>query len=112
MLNNSHKKYSFKNTLKKGEDSLIDFWKKSRNEVTETKDAEKVFVKYMEGKEITADEKKNLKNQTFDLIKIIFIGIPLAVIPGFSVVMIVLVKAGRKYKFNVLPSSFVSKDKN
>jgi hypothetical protein len=111
MLTKANPKYFLKKILKKGESSLVDFWKKSRNEINETKEAEKIFVKYVGGKEITENEKKILKYQTFDLIKIIFIGIPLAVIPGFSIVMIIIVRVGRKYKFNALPSSFVSKNK-
>lgn len=98
-----------KSIIKKGENSLIDFWQKSKQEVTETKEAEKVFVKYVEGKEVSREENEIFKNQTFDLIRIIFIGIPLAVVPGFSIIMLVIVKIGNKYKFNVLPSSFRSK---
>jgi hypothetical protein len=110
-LNISQRKYTIKNILKKGEDSLIDLWEKSKNEANETKEAEKILRKYVTRKEVTEEENKILKDQTFDLIKIIFIGIPLAVIPGFSVIMVIIVKAGRRYKFNVLPSSFVSKNK-
>ena len=56
-------------------------------------------------------ENKALKDQTFDLVKIVFIGIPLAVIPGFSIMMLIIVKIGRRYNFNVLPSSFRSDEK-
>jgi hypothetical protein len=110
--NKAKSKNLFQKILKKGEYSLLDFWAKSRNEIKETKEAERIFSKYMSGKEVTDDEKKALKYQTFDLIKIIFIGVPLAVIPGFSVIMILIVKVGRKYKFNILPSSFITKNKN
>lgn len=96
----------FKKILLKGENSLLDFWHKTRTEAAETKEAERILVKYVERKDITKEEKKILKNQTIDIAKVIFIGIPLAVIPGFSVVMIILVKLGKKYKFNVLPSAF------
>ena len=81
------------------------------NEIQETKKAEKVFVKYVERKEVTVEEKEILKTQTFDMVKIIFIGVPLAVIPGFSIVMILLVKVGRRYNFNILPSAFAPKKK-
>jgi len=111
MLYHSQRKIIFKSILKKGEDSLHDFWQKSRNEIKETQKAEKVFEKFIERKEVTSEEKEILKVQTFDIVKIIFIGIPLAVIPGFSIVMILIVKAGRKYNFNVLPSSFASPKK-
>jgi hypothetical protein len=112
MFYRTQRKYIFKSILKKGEDSLHDFCQKSRNEIHETEQAEKIFVKYVERKEVTIEEKKILKNQTFDMVKIIFIGVPLAIIPGFSVVMIFIVKVGRKYNFNVLPSSFAPQKKD
>ena len=112
MFTRAQRKNILKGILKKGEDSLHDFWRKSRNELDQTKQAEKVFVKYVERKEVTVEEKEILKTQTFDMVKIIFIGVPLAVIPGFSVVMILLVKFGKKYNFNVLPSAFAPQKKD
>jgi hypothetical protein len=96
----------FNKIRQKGEDSLKDFWKKTRQEAHQTKEAEEILIRYAEGKGVTIEEKKLLKTESIDIAKVIFIGIPLAVIPGFSVVMILLVKLGNKYKFNVLPSAF------
>lgn len=111
-MNNEIEKTTFINRiLKKGEASLIDFWVKTQNEARETKEAKDIFVKYIEGKKVTAIESKVMKNQFFDLLKVVFIGIPFALIPGSSVLMIVFVKVARKYKINVLPSSFDIKDK-
>lgn len=111
MPSQTPRKNIFKSILKKGEDSLHDFWQKSRNEIKETEQAEDVFEKYIGGKEVTREEKEILKNQTFDIAKIVFIGVPLAVIPGFSLLMVLIVKLGRKYNFNILPSSFASPKK-
>lgn len=111
MFYRAQRKIIFNRILKKGESSLHDFWQKSSNELKETKEAEKVFTKYVEGKEVTIEERAILKNQTLDLIKIIFVGVPLAVIPGFSVIMVVIVRLGRKYNFNILPSSFAAPKK-
>jgi hypothetical protein len=110
ILKKAPSKLTFKKLLQKGETSLIDFWQKTRQEARETKEAEGILVKYVEGKKISAEEKIILKNQTFDIVKVIFIGIPLAVIPGFSIVMIFIVKIGRRYKVNVLPSAFNGKE--
>ncbi len=112
MFYSEQRKNIFKRILKKGENSLHEFWQKSRNEIKETQQAEQIVEKYFEGKEVTREEKEILKNQTFDMAKIIFVGVPLAVIPGFSVVMILMVKAGKKYNFNILPSSFASPKKD
>jgi len=111
MFYSTQRKIIFRTMLKKAEDSLHDFWKKSRNEIKETEQAEEVFEKYIGGKEVTSEEKEILKSQTFDMVKIVFIGVPLAVIPGFSLLMVLIVKVGRKYNFNVLPSSFASPKK-
>ena len=99
-------RFVFKRILKHGEDSLIDFWHKTKQEAGETKEAEGIFVRYVEHKEVSEQEKAMLKTQSIDIAKVILVGIPLAVLPGFSLVMVVLVKLGRKYKFNVLPSAF------
>lgn len=111
MLYKIQRKNIYNRILAKGENSLHDFWQKSQREINETKEAEKVFVKYMKGIEVTAIEKEAFKTQTFDLMKILFIGVPLAIVPGFSVIMIVIVRVGRKYNFNVLPSSFAPQKK-
>ncbi len=111
MLSQTPEKNIFKSFLKKGEDSLYDFWQKSRNEIKETGQAGEVFEKYIGGKDVTNEEKEILKSQTFDMVKIVFIGVPLAVIPGFSLLMVLIVKVGRKYNINVLPSSFASPPK-
>jgi len=98
----------FDKIRQKGEEALKDFWNKTRQEVHQTKEAEEILIRYAQKKGVTAEEKKLLKTESIDIAKVIFIGIPLAVIPGFSVIMILLVKLGNKYKFNVLPSAFAA----
>lgn len=110
MNSNPQRKYSIKSILKRGEVSLKEFREMCRIEVIETKEAKEVFVKYVGGKGVTENEKKILLTQVFDLIKIVFIGIPLSIIPGFSIVIVFIVRVGRKYKFNILPTSFARKN--
>ena len=93
----------------KGENALKDFWHKTKQEVSETKQAEKIFIRYVEGQPISPGEKDAMKQQSLDILKIIFIGVPLAILPGFSIVMIVLVKLSQKYNFNIFPSAFSKK---
>jgi len=95
-----------RNYWKKGEEGLVEFWNKTKQEANETIEAEKIAKRYIEGKSITEVEKKALLSQIADLLKIVFIGIPFALLPGFSVIIIVLVKIGRKLNVNFLPSAF------
>ncbi len=96
--------------LVKAEDALIDFWHSSRQEIHQTREAEKMALKYVKGQTINEEERLAIKEQGVDILKIVFIGVPLVVIPGFSIVMILLVKIGRRFNFNVLPSAFTHKD--
>jgi hypothetical protein len=96
----------FKKLVIKGEYSLKDFWHKTKQEAHETQEAEHVLAHMIEGKKVTKEEKKALENQSIDILKVIFIGIPFAIIPGFSIIMIILFKVGRKYNVNFLPSAF------
>lgn len=95
-----------KNLITRAKDSLKDFWDKTNEEVTETVAAEKILTKYLKGQTVSQEEKKFFREQLLDLFKIIFIGIPLAIIPGFSFVMLFLVKISKKMGINIFPSSF------
>jgi hypothetical protein len=101
-------KFIFNKTLLKGKNSLNGFWLKTCLEATQTKQAGGICIKCVQGKEVTVEERKILWTQVIDIAKVILIGVPYIIIPGFTVVLIVLVKIGRKYKFNVLPSAFAS----
>ena len=64
------------------------------------------------GKEVTAEEKKLLKYQSIDLLKVL----PLIAIQGIPVpipITPLLIILGKKYGFNVLPDSHekIKKDK-
>jgi len=94
------------NLITRAKNSLKDFWDKTNEEVTETVAAEKILTKYLKGQTVNQEERKFLGEQLLDILKIIFIGIPLVIIPGFSIVMLFLVKFSKKMGVNIFPSSF------
>jgi hypothetical protein len=46
------------------------------------------------------------RNQMLDVIKILGIGIPFTVIPGSSLLLPLVIAIAKKYKIDILPSSF------
>ena len=55
-----------------------------KTEVSETKVASQILVKYLKEGNVTEAEEKELRVQVYDLLKILGIGIPFALIPGAS----------------------------
>jgi len=68
--------------------------------------------KYMKHESVTAPERRFMFVQMFDVVKIIFIGVPFAVVPGASIILPVLIKASSKVGINLLPSSFATHEKS
>jgi len=79
-------------------------------EFSETKEAAEIIWR-SKNKNLTPDEKKKIKRQGADLVKITFLGALFAV-PGSGVLIIFLIKLGKRFGMNVLPSSFDKKNKN
>ena len=79
-------------------------------EKEETKEAASILKKHMRGQTTTKEERRMLKMQCYDLLKAVGIGIPLILIPGGSIIIPVLLRIAKKYKINILPSSFDKRD--
>ena len=103
ILENKIYDYSQKAILKSGE--LIREIKKGvKRESEETKEAAGILQKMVMGKEVTEEERKFLKYQSVDILKVI----PLVIIQGIPVpipITPILIALGRKYGFNILPDS-------
>lgn len=82
-----------------------------KTEVTETQVASKIFVKYIKEGNVTKKEEEELRTQVYDLLKVIGIGIPFALIPGASLLLPFLIKIAQKKGVNLLPTAF-KEDKN
>jgi len=87
-------------------ESIKDFLHKASNEVDETKEAGKILKKYSHGHPLSEKEKALIKQQVFDILKSVGIGIPFVLVPGASILLPILISVAKKHKINLMPSSF------
>jgi len=85
---------------------LIDFIERMKQEGEETSEAYKILIRYVKGEGVSKEECDKFKEQMIDVIKILGIGIPYMLIPGSSLLLALVVSIAKKYKINILPSSF------
>jgi len=90
----------------KGRESIKDFLHKASHEIHETKEAGIILKKYSHGHSLSKDEKRLIKQQVFDVLKSVGIGIPFFLIPGASILLPILISIAKKHNINLLPSSF------
>lgn len=79
-------------------------WIGIKRESTETKEAAKILNKMLRHEDVTEEERKLLKNQSIDLLKIL----PLIAIQGIPIpvpITPLLIVLGKKYGFDILPNS-------
>ena len=81
-----------------------------KTEVTETQVASKIFVKYFKEGNVSKEEETELRTQVYDLVKILGIGVPFALIPGASLLMPFLIKIAQKKGIKILPTAFNEDD--
>ena len=77
-----------------------------KTEVSETKVASQILVKYLKEGTVTKEEEKELRIQVYDLLKVLGIGIPFALIPGASLLLPFLIKIAQKKGMQILPTAF------
>lgn len=82
------------------------FLEKVSNEVGETKEAAAILRKEAAGLPITIEEKKKVREQVFDVLKTVGIGIPFVLVPGASIILPFLIKFAETHGIRILPSSF------
>jgi len=84
-----------------------------KTEASETQVASKIFVKYIKEGNVSKEEEKELKTQVYDLLKVLGIGVPFAIIPGASLLLPFLIKIAQKKGVQLLPTAFnEEKDKD
>lgn len=91
--------------------ALRKFLENVSREAEETKEAAVILRKYIKEGKVTQEEEVAFKQQLFDVLKAMGIGIPFVLIPGASILLPVLAKISKKYKINLFPSSFNEKEK-
>jgi hypothetical protein len=77
-----------------------------KTEATETHIASKILVKYIKEGNVSKEEEKELRTQVYDLLKVLGIGVPFALIPGASLLLPFLIKIAQKKGVNILPTAF------
>lgn len=96
--------------LSKGKELVKEIKQGVRRESKETKEAAGILQKMVMGKEVTEGEKKLLKYQSIDLLKVL----PLIAIQGIPIpipITPLLIILGKKYGFNILPDSHEKMEK-
>jgi hypothetical protein len=87
--------------------SFKTFIEDSKSEAKETKEMLKLIWNAKD-KSLRPEERVKIKNQGLDLFKLTFLGV-LFVIPGTGILIIFLIKFGKRFGVNFLPSSFDKK---
>ncbi|PCJ23454.1 MAG: hypothetical protein COA97_11560 [Flavobacteriales bacterium] len=82
-----------------------------KTEATETQMASKILIKYVKQGSVSKEEEKELRTQVYDLLKVLGIGIPFALIPGASLLLPFLIKIAQKKGIQLLPTAF-NEEKN
>ena len=77
-----------------------------KQEAIETQDASKILVKYIKAENISKEEEKEFRTQVYDLLKVLGIGVPFALIPGASLLLPFLIKVAQKKGIKLLPTAF------
>jgi hypothetical protein len=105
-INEEIKMKKINNELRKLNDFIVDFLRKLKKEGAETSEAAAILKRYAMGKKVSKEEMDIFRNQILDVIKILGIGIPFTVIPGSSLLLPLVIAIAKKYKIDILPSSF------
>lgn len=91
--------------------ALNDFFIGVKDEAIDTKETSRIIVKYVAKQKITKEEEGHLKNQVYDVFKILGIGIPFMLIPGAVILIPLILRAAEKRGYDLFPSNFKSKEK-
>lgn len=75
-------------------------------EAKETHQASKILIKFIREGKVEKAEEVELKQQVYDLLKLVGIGVPFFLIPGSSLLIPFLLKIADKRGVKLLPSAF------
>jgi hypothetical protein len=103
------KLYKWSKTVK--QEDIKKFLQNVKQEASEYKEVGEILAKYARREKLTKEDEEKFKEQFFDTLKILGIGIPFTLIPGASVLLPLVMKVAKKYEIDILPSSF-NKEEN
>ena len=88
---------------------ILDFLIRLKEEGHETSEAAQILARYTKGEKISKKDSEKFRSQMISVIKLLGIGIPLAIIPGSTLLLPLVVKVAKKYDIDILPNSFKEK---
>lgn len=91
---------------KKASKAMRMFLHNMGTEAKETHEASKIVVKFLREGKVEKEEEDELKQQVYDLLKMVGIGVPFFLIPGSSLLIPFLMKIAEKRGVNLFPSAF------
>lgn len=97
-------KYNLKKVINSGAQITQSLISSAERERKETKEALQIINKMLGGKEVTKEEKRFLKAQSIDLLKIVPL-LALSIIPTPIPTTTILILLGKKYGIDLLPNS-------
>ncbi len=89
--------------------ALNHFLEGIKNEAVDTKETSFIIYKFITQQKISKKDEKHLKNQVYDIFKILGIGVPFMIIPGATLLIPLIIKVAEKKGIDLVPSNFKSK---
>ena len=80
-----------------------------KNEADDTQETSLIIYKFISQQKITKKDEKHLKNQVYDIFKILGIGVPFMIIPGATLLIPFIIKIAEKKGIDLVPSNFRGK---
>ena len=75
-------KSNYEKFIEKNKKAFLDFVEKLKQERQESQEAFGILKKYVETGAITQEEEEKFRTQVYDIMKMLGIGVPLAIVPG------------------------------
>ena len=92
--------------MKKLNLAIVDFLKRLKQEGNKTSEAAIILSRYAKGEKVSKEDMEKFRAQMIDVIKVLGIGVPFAIIPGSSLLLPLVIAIAKKYNIDILPSSF------
>lgn len=92
--------------MKKLNLAIVDFLKRLKQEGNETSEAAIILARYAKGEKVSKEDMEKFRAQMINVIKVLGIGVPFAIIPGSSLLLPLVIAIAKKYNIDILPSSF------
>ena len=92
--------------MKKLNLAIVDFLKRLKQEGNKTSEAAIILARYAKGEKVSKEDMEKFRAQMIDVIKVLGIVVPFAIIPGSSLLLPLVITIAKKYNIDILPSSF------